>query len=61
MTLEQIKEKFNRDGVTISAWAKEKGFNYRTTIAVVNGVNKGNFGEAHRVAVALGLKKGVQQ
>lgn len=56
MTLEQVKEDFEKEGKTFSAWATEKGFNYRTVIAVINGTNKGKYGEAHRVAVALGLK-----
>lgn len=57
MTPDQVKARFEREGKTFAEWAKEKGFEYRTVIAVVNGVNKGRYGEAHKVAVALGLKK----
>ena len=56
MNLEQVKKRFARKGITFIGWAKENNLNYRTVIAVVNGVNKGRSGEAHRVAVALGLK-----
>jgi gp16 family phage-associated protein len=56
MTLDQVKKKFEREGKTFKQFADETGLNYRTVIGVVNGVNKGRFGEAHRVAVALGLK-----
>lgn len=58
MTLDQVKERFDREGKTFTGWAKEHGFNPRTVIAVVNGANKGRRGAAHLVAVALGLKKG---
>ncbi|NTZ82378.1 DNA-binding protein [Burkholderia metallica] len=58
MTLEQVKKRFEREGKTFAGWARENGFEYRTVIAVVNGVNKGRHGKAHEVAVALGLKKG---
>lgn len=57
MTAQQVKAKFEREGKTLTQWAKENEFSYRTVIAVVNGTNKGKYGEAHRVAVALGLKK----
>jgi len=56
MTANQVKAKFAKEGKTFSQWSQENGFNYRTVIAVVNEVNKGRRGEAHRVAVALGIK-----
>ena len=56
MTLEQVKKKFEREGKTLKQFADENSLNYRTVVAVTNGVNKGRRGEAHRVAVALGLK-----
>lgn len=56
LTLEQVKKKFEREGKTLKQFAEEHQVNYRTVIAVMNGVNKGRRGEAHRVAVALGLK-----
>ncbi len=59
MTLDQVKKRFEREGKTFTGWAREHGFNPRTVIAVVNGVNKGRRGQAHDVAVALGIKKSV--
>ncbi len=56
MTPQQAKEKLRKKGITAADFAKEKGLNYRTVIAVLNGVNKGRNGEAHKCAVALGLK-----
>ena len=56
MTPQQAKEKLAEQGVTATDYAKKNNFNYRTVISVLNGTNKGRYGEAHRVAVALGLK-----
>jgi gp16 family phage-associated protein len=44
-------------GITLSEFARLHGFKYRTVSEVIRGVNKGLYGEGHRVAVALGLKK----
>lgn len=57
MTPEKVKEQLQKEGKTIVGVAHEKGLNLRTVYAVLNGVNKGHRGEAHRAAVALGLKK----
>lgn len=56
MTVDEVKEQFEKQGKTFAQWAREKGFKYRTVTAVINGTNKGRYGEAHRVAVALGIK-----
>lgn len=58
MTPEQVKKRFEREGKTFAGWARDHGFDPRTVVAVVNGVNKGRRGKAHEVAVALGIKKG---
>lgn len=57
MTPQEVKEKLRKEGKTQVDLAKEVGCNYRTLHAVLNGMNKGHRGEAHRVAVALGLKE----
>lgn len=43
-------------GVTLREFAKKNGFKYRTVSDVIRGVNKGLYGEGHRVAVKLGMK-----
>lgn len=58
MTLKEVKEEFRKKGITRKEWAKQNGLNYRAVISVMNGTNKGEYGEAHRAAVALGLKEG---
>lgn len=58
MNRKQVKENFRKKGIVIREWAKERGFNAITVYEVLNGVKKGNYGEPHRIAVALGLKSG---
>lgn len=53
---ESAKKALYAMGVTLSEFAASNGFKYRTVSEVVRGVNKGLYGEGHRVAVALGLK-----
>lgn len=53
---EVAKQELYAKGVTLAEFASKNGFKYRTVSEVVRGVNKGLYGEGHRVAVALGLK-----
>lgn len=53
---EEAKRRLYARGVTLTQFAKRHGFKYRTVSEVVRGVNKGLYGEGHRVAVALGIK-----
>ncbi len=52
------KRALQMQGITLSEFARMHGFKYRTVSEVIRGVNKGLYGEGHRVAVALGLKRG---
>lgn len=52
----EAKQALYAKGVTLSEFASKNGFKYRTVSEVVRGVNKGLYGEGHRVAVALGIK-----
>lgn len=56
MTPQEAKQKLINEGVTAVDFAKRHGFNYRQVVQVLNGRNKGRYGEAHHIAVALGLK-----
>jgi gp16 family phage-associated protein len=56
-TPEQVKKDLLRQGKTMLDLSKEIGHKYETVSAVINGRNKGNRGNAHKVAVALGLKE----
>ncbi len=57
MTPEQIKQSFKSEGKTISAWAKERGYPRQEVYRVLNGQSKAYYGQAHAIAVALGLKR----
>lgn len=52
----QAKDRIYSRGLTLQQFAKDNGFSYRTVSEVIRGVNKGLYGEGHRVAVALGMK-----
>lgn len=56
MTADQIKARFRSEGRTFSAWAREHGYTPHKVIRVLNGFDKGHYGQAHEIAVALGLK-----
>jgi gp16 family phage-associated protein len=54
----QVKAEFLRRGDTITAWAREHGFNANQVVAVLSGRNKGLRGNAHNIAIMLGIKQG---
>lgn len=56
LTPDEAKSRLRAKGVTLTQFAQRHGFKYRTVSEVVRGVNKGLYGEGHRVAVALGIK-----
>lgn len=58
-TAEQVKSEMARRGETASGWAKRHGVSAETVRGVLLGRIKGRNGEAHRVAVLLGIKEGV--
>jgi len=55
-TAEQAREWLDAMGKSVAEFATEKGLDQATTYQVLRGVKKGKRGEAHRVAVALGMK-----
>lgn len=44
-------------GLTVRAWAEQNGFPVHAVRAVLSGHNKGHWGQSHKIAVALGMKK----
>jgi gp16 family phage-associated protein len=56
LTPEQVKQRLKSRGMTISGWARENGHKPRHVMLVLNGIHKGAYGEAHDIAVKLGLK-----
>lgn len=55
-TPQDAKKILQNRGITLKQFAIMHDLDYRTASEVIRGVNKGNFGEGHKVAVAFGLK-----
>lgn len=58
-TIEQVKQELEFFGMTISEWAEKHEYPYHTVRHVLSGQSKFTRGQAHEIAVLLGLKKGV--
>lgn len=57
-THEEVRQAFDEVGLSLREWATAHGLNYEIAKAVLQGKLAGRRGEAHKVAVALGLKTG---
>lgn len=56
---EEAKEQLRAAGKTVADVARELKVDRSIVAGVLSGHLKGDYGKAHRVAVALGMKKGV--
>lgn len=56
-TAQDAKAQLQAHGVTLKQFAAKHDLDYRTVSEVVRGVNKGLYGEGHKVALAFGMKK----
>lgn len=56
--LEEVNAALTRTGTTVSQIANEIGVDVRIVRGVLSGRLQGRRGDAHRVAVLLGLKEG---
>ncbi|WP_153117014.1 DNA-binding protein [Rhodocyclus tenuis] len=54
--LAAVRQRFWARGETIAEWAASNGFSPATTYSLLAGRLRARRGEAHRIAVALGLK-----
>ncbi len=52
-----VKARFVAEGVSIAEWARANGFNRFMVYHVLRGDMTCRRGQAHRIAVALGLKE----
>lgn len=57
LTPEQARHWFEAAGVSISEWAQSNGFKRDLVYSLLAGRIRGTRGDAHRAAVALGLKR----
>lgn len=55
-TAEELRAEFIAYGITVSGWCREHGFSRMVVVDLLRGHGKGMRGEAHRAAVALGMK-----
>lgn len=58
---ESVKCGFFDRGEQISEWAHKRGFPPALVYSVLSGRSKGRRGKAHAIAVALGLKRTINQ
>ncbi|MEX2475045.1 DNA-binding protein [Marinobacter sp.] len=56
LTSEQVKAKLRAQGTTITRWAEEQGYRRGAVYRVLNGFDKAHYGQAHEIAVKLGMK-----
>lgn len=59
LTAQQARQRLEEQGITIADFARRHGLRYHTVQTVLAGKKKGRYGEAHKAAVALGMKAGV--
>ncbi len=55
-TCQEVRDYFTMQGLTIRKWAKENNFHEKTVYEVIAGRRRGVRGQAHLVAIALGIK-----
>lgn len=60
-TAEEVRQDLIRRGKGFSEWARENGFNPSAVRQMLSGRGKGLRGEAHRIAVRLGMKDGIEE
>jgi gp16 family phage-associated protein len=56
--LAKVRIEMQAAGISVAEWSRANGFARTTVVDVLLGRRAGHRGEAHRVAVALGLKEG---
>lgn len=61
LTSEQVKANLRSQGITITQWAKDNGYRRGAVYRVLNGFDKAHYGQAHEIAVKLGLKPDIKE
>lgn len=51
-----IRARFDREGINVSEWARQRDFSPKLVHQVLSGRRRCRRGESYRIAVALGLK-----
>ncbi len=55
----QARKAFEDSGIPVAEWARDRGFSANLVYQVLDGKRKCLRGQSHRIAVALGLKGGL--
>lgn len=58
-TGDQVRDEFNRRGLSISEWARARGYSAQLVYQVLAGRKRCLRGQSHAIAVTLGLKEGL--
>lgn len=58
LDVERVRSLFSDSGISVSEWARVRGFSSGLVYQVLEGNRKCQRGQSHRIAIALGLKKG---
>lgn len=58
-TPKEVRDELKRQGISISAWSIANGFSTNLVFEVLGGRKKCIRGQAHNIAVKLGIKDGV--
>lgn len=58
-TREEARADLRKRGMTVTKWAELHDLSPSIVFEVLGGRKKGNFGQAHKAAVLLGIKEGV--
>lgn len=55
LTYQEAKERLRSQGIKAARWADEHQFSRRAVTRILNGVDKGRYGQSYEIAVALGM------
>jgi len=58
-TPQEVKEEFRSAGIEIKEWAENRGYPPRLVYQLLAGRSQGIRGLSHEIAVALGIKEGL--
>lgn len=56
LSLSQVRELFQADGISVASWSRSHGFPVALVYRVLRGEAKCQRGQTHRIALALGIK-----
>lgn len=59
-TVTEVKQLFEQRGLSVSGWARHNGFSESLVYQVLSGKREPVRGQSHRIAIALGLKTGME-